>query len=323
MNPTYDNQQTWANNVLKNMNEKFLLDIENLGDLLHYCSVGSAREIVLGRNILFSSVDNMNDHQEYLFFAEEFSKHFLRLLNENSSFKHNEIGKRIHHSFMMNARRDIDSSFVFCLSQVDGNHEEGKLSMWRAYGADGKGCALKFDGSKLSPQPDNQFPISTVIVKYLNKSKCSDEAQKLASYLINTISKYDIKDFETNFAGFMSLLNMKIGDICLSIKNSGFSEEREVRLIYRRGYDTDKKFMPVSKNFGGDVSVKLNVPIRPYTEYGLNDTALEDLLTGIIVGPSPNSWSITKALAQALREAKFNASDDFITRCMTPYRAPN
>ena len=60
-------------------------------------------------------------------------------------------------------REHVLDTYVFCLSEHDAEDNDGLLSMWRGYAANGNGAAIVFDTAHLTPREDTPLIIARVV----------------------------------------------------------------------------------------------------------------------------------------------------------------
>ncbi|MGY6531981.1 DUF2971 domain-containing protein [Glycocaulis sp.] len=152
-------------------------------DIVHYCSCDAANAIINSKSVYFNVSSAMNDISEVRWAFQFINDEFNKIKPENS------IGYSIVKSALefleANFEISLEACFLFCMSEVHDN--DGSLSMWRAYGADGNGCAIKFDSAALSSEPQSQFPISINRVHYLDEAELSKKTAALISNLIKSM----------------------------------------------------------------------------------------------------------------------------------------
>jgi hypothetical protein len=131
--------------------------------LAHYTSLEVLEKVMTNDEVWFSNPLMMNDYQEVRFGLSEATRivgvlkddtTVLQALNgkENVEKVFGAFSKALQ-GFDINILFDV---YVFCLSKYDFKEQpDGKLSMWRGYGANGQGAALVFNTSFLTVVPDS------------------------------------------------------------------------------------------------------------------------------------------------------------------------
>jgi len=143
--------------------------------LAHYTSIGALEKIVSSNELWFSNPLFMNDHEEMLFGIRE----GMRILQEASAGSpfadlaggvdnFDKIRQQYNALVGVFDQRVSFDIYVFCLSEYDiKNEPDGRLSMWRGYGANGNGVALVFNTSFCYPNRG-----VTVIVRQSSLWEC-------------------------------------------------------------------------------------------------------------------------------------------------------
>jgi Protein of unknown function (DUF2971) len=119
-------------------------------------------------------------------------------------------------------------TYVFCASEHDPANTDGLLSMWRGYGQHGNGAALIFDTAKITP-----VPTSPLIAARVSYASDQDRVQQLQAMIADwaTITKRErLPEAKLYLASYSAFMTIKT--FALTTKHSGFSEEREWRIIY-------------------------------------------------------------------------------------------
>src|SRR5260370_1720211 len=87
------------------------------------------------------------------------------------------------HLFNQFENEHVLDIYVFCLSNHSREDDDGKLSMWRAYGANGNGVAIVFDTA--------QFNISAKTSLVINQVSYGTKEARL-DWLRQTISTFEV-----------------------------------------------------------------------------------------------------------------------------------
>jgi hypothetical protein len=123
--------------------------------LAHYTSIAALEKIIERNEIWFSNPLFMNDQEEMRFGISEAGR-ILREASSGSTFidlaggVHNFNRITQHYNDFVRRFDELVAFdiYVFCLSKYDHETQpDGRLSMWRGYGADGHGVALVFNTS--------------------------------------------------------------------------------------------------------------------------------------------------------------------------------
>ena len=139
-------------------------EIPNASPLLaHYTSLQNLENIVRNREVWLSSPLYMNDHEEVRFGVNASVEIVLKSEEIKTALRTDERRKSFYDAFIRydNAYRndEVLDLYVMCFSLHSTSETDGKLSMWRGYGQNGKGCALIFDTAKLCATEDGPLVI--------------------------------------------------------------------------------------------------------------------------------------------------------------------
>lgn len=217
--------------------------------IYHYCSLDTFFQIIKNKTLRLSDLNKTNDYME--------KKWGVQLLQETlrEELEHNGINMDLQEPYWYSdeARNHIEQlindisqylmhqSLITCFSL-----EKDLLSQWRAYGQDGEGVAIGFDFNyfKKILKGQKQLFVNKVIykksaqekairtqmfvpaLKYMrsmfedDKVKCSED-----------FNEYFIEEFDC----FCEVLDVTTEGVFALLKNSAFSEEKEVRIVYNTG----------------------------------------------------------------------------------------
>lgn len=319
-----EEQQKWASSKLAPIMAKHAINDIDFKYLVHYCGSKSAHAIISNRNLLFSPLYSMNDSKEFYFMYNEIFRSLNNKMHYIKSYCPIHISNflaTLHQELTQAHNFQSNNGYIFCASAANEVDDIDKLSMWRAYASDGEGCALIFNADVVLAEPnENQFPISGWRVHYYDEESAINKSNDIINdiiTLINTITEADIAKYGP---GLITMICAKIGDFCMSAKHSGFREENEVRLIYRKEYDLDNLFQPYACNMSSSITPRISVPIKKYQHYGF-ETSLEKSLQGVMVGPSPNQSQIQNALDILINSSIEEEEKKPLLRSKTPYRS--
>ena len=191
------------------------------------------------------------------------------------------------HYFNEYANEQVLDLYVMCFSVHNESEKDGKLSMWRGYGQNGKGCALVFDTSKISVTNDS--PLALAAVSY----GTPEERRGLIRAKVLEVSKF-IESNRVEDEKLHILANALFLRICLFAiftKHSGFREENEWRMVYFKNRDIDGRLHKFFSYFNGPEGIqpKLKLPTRPIEGVIRDDFSIESIIHSIVIGPSAAS----------------------------------
>jgi hypothetical protein len=274
--------------------------------LAHYTSIQNGVRIVERGEMWLFNAYTMNDEQEI--------DHAIDLISDQlevSEFA--ELGDlmREQHEFSRWGRRSV---YVFCLSRVD---DLDRLWMWRAYGDDGNGVALKIRTGALLKSRNQKMPglaplLSEVVYDNAIKEK---RIQALFSRFEKACEEHD------NFSkqDLLGAPSSNLWKIAPTFKHPSFSEEREWRVVI----EVDKPFLSTSTDSSS--LIEFFDDRRPFVRFTLGTEQGEGILgllspstfEGALVGPSRNSRANAAMIGAALLK-RHRASETDISGI--PYR---
>ena len=253
--------------------------------------------------IWFSNPLLMNDYQEVRFGLSEGTR-IVSVLKEDPAVLHilkETANVEMAMQAFSNALQSFDINhlfdvYVFCLSKYDFQHQpDGKLSMWRGYGANGQGAALVFNTSFLKLALDS--PLFFGKVKYGTAAERAQQIEALFRRCIDLANHMPNTNQTLHFIG-QQMFQVAMYHSLLS-KHPGFSEEEEWRIIYMPDRDT-KGLMKDRLGYfrrGNSIEPKLRFPIKPLELEPRETWTFDSILDRIVLGP-------THASALAVRSAK-------------------
>lgn len=205
--------------------------------LAHYTSIQVMESILKNSEVWFSNPLFMNDLQEMKFGLNEGTRFFSNiepLKTAGGSEARAEILQRAYfqyfNHFDMNEAFD---TYIFCLSEHDPQDNDGLLSMWRGYGQHGNGAAIVFDASKLTIVPTSPLIFSKVA--YLKDDQRIAQVQSNLDAWVGLTARSALPDDKLHLAAYAAFSLVK--SLSLVTKHSGFSEEKEWRVVYNPGRD--------------------------------------------------------------------------------------
>jgi len=291
--------------------------------LAHYTSISTLESIVSNDEIWFSNPLMMNDMDELRFGILESTHRFLynseiqKACDTTERFNIlSEHFDRFKNIFDNDHAFDV---YVFCFSEHDKNNDDGLLSMWRGYGANGNGAAIIFDSSKLKENESSPFLIMKV--EYLSKEKRYDWIDKKFSEFAKLLETTNIPDDHLYVAAYMLFERIKI--FALTTKHDGFSEEKEWRVIYLKERDQAKYMdqMLCYHSSKRGLEPKLKFKIKPINGLTTDDFLLTKIIDKIILGPAISSVMTRKTVERMLEKAgKTDLKKNLISSTI-PFRA--
>ena len=291
--------------------------------LAHYTSFESLEKILKSEEIWLSNPLFMNDAEEVVFgFTNA-----IKILRDSQIIRDALVTQqrfdifRHSYEYYVNQYEDKEllDTYVFCFSEHSLNDAEGLLSIWRGYGADGRGAAIVFDTSKVAPQEGTTLTLAKVY--YLSSEErrnwISQKADEFAT-IIDSLSLPDDKIYLASHALFD-----RIKMFSLFTKHPGFSEEKEWRIVYLSGRGSDDG-MPIEKHYittAKGVEPKLRLKIRPADGFENNSLDFKELVHSILIGPSAQPTLAEPAFRRMLELIDKPELVSCVRLSTIPYRA--
>jgi len=251
--------------------------------LYHYTSSKGLLGIIKEGEIWVTKIQYLNDSSE---------------LNLAFTLIRNEIENQLERESIIRSRNELEEmkkrldniNFSFNESDIGGinlavtsfSKNANQLSQWRGYCKVGDGYALGLYGDKLKEEIQNTAYLLPCIYK-------EDEQKELVRELVNCCSLQDPgEDRETEEMPQINEISFEKAVLLISpmIKDKGFEDEEEWRLIFKGGR-TDPEFRSG------------NSSIIPYWKINLN---LNKTLYQIVIGPTPLKDQSKNAVRTLLRK---------------------
>lgn len=266
--------------------------------LAHYTDIRVAEAILRNGEIWFSNPLCMNDTEEVRWGVET-----ARPLLENSDGLSNALATAERRKLFWDAydNREFEFStrhaldlYAFCLSEHGSEDWDGRLTMWRAYGASGSGAAIIFRTAPILEDGEVEN-LYLAPVKYGTEDERRKELTKLiedfAAIASNPMAVERTQELALHC--FQCVLNLS-----LLLKHKCFEDEREWRIIYMGHLDQDRELADdcccdIGRN---GPEPKLKFKIRPLKGMRRSNLQISDLVDRIILGPG---------IATPLAEATF------------------
>jgi hypothetical protein len=99
-------------------------------------------------------------------------------------------------------REHLLGTYIVCMSEHGPQDKDGPLSMWRGYGGNGKGAAIIFDTSRITPVLGT--PLLVGKVRYGSQLERITWCDRLAEIVARVIASTEIPDDKLQFASAAS-----------------------------------------------------------------------------------------------------------------------
>lgn len=268
---------------------------------VHYTTANAATSIIKNKSIWFRQPYLMNDRAELAlglgFLQKAYSDDNYRFKTLLESY-YPGISTQIESDFDSLHRASTEDMYIFCVSEHEEHENDcGRLSMWRGYGRDAGVAIVLNHENFLTESPGINAYLSPVF--YSNYQNFLDNFKKIQKNLIEN------EDFIKNIGpevfqiGVLNMFRFSV----LSTKHSGFSEEKEWRIIY-------SPLVEESPHLQRSVEVINGMPQEIHSFHLENDQAkglmkveLNNLIEKIIIGPTNYPMPLYKAFVKLLSDA--------------------
>jgi hypothetical protein len=272
--------------------------------LAHYTSIQVLEKIMRNEEIWFSNPLFMNDMQEMRFGIQHGIIAFDQLRAEITRAAGTLDRFKMVESAFMGYYREFDTThalnvYVFCLSEHYPDDNDGRLSMWRAYGGNGNGAALVLKTDFLTG-PKDDSPLLIGKVHYASDQQRVAWLEGKIRAWCTILEKSGIPDDKLYLAAHSIFSAIKI--YALTSKHRGFSEENEWRLIYLPERDLNGLMKGAVDYVVGKLGVepKLKFAIKPLALKSPEVWTFEGILDRILLGPSLSSTLARMSIVRML-----------------------
>ncbi len=291
--------------------------------LAHYTTIQTLEKILTNNELWFSNPLFMNDLEEVRFGVLEGNTLVMNSNEIVAACKTIKRAQLFKHSFAFYfdkfANQHVLDTYVFCTSNHDKDDNDGLLSMWRGYGANGNGAAIVFDTAQM-----NVIEGSPLIIGQVNYATTEARREWLNNLLLTfakILAVSDIPDDKLYLAAHSLFERIKL--FALFSKHHGFKEEQEWRVVYMPERDAAKKLEPMFHYSIGSrgIEPKLKFKILPIKGLTVDDLSLAKITDRIILGPSVSSPMAIAAVQRMLDVLKQHSLKPKLRSSTIPFRA--
>ncbi|MDP3855151.1 DUF2971 domain-containing protein [Phenylobacterium sp.] len=273
------------------------------GRFVHYTSSEVAMNIIRNRNIWMRNATTMNDFSEiehgfkcllHAWSAHAGGQRFKALLNQVDPTLANRVQARFDQGLP-----DIrTSTFITCLSEhLDAEDENGRLSMWRAYGGrSGVAMVLRLEPFLQSTDALNFYSSP---VAYMSPDQFSQAFEEMVSGMEREHEYLRHKGPEFIIEATFNMFRFAV----LCTKHPGFAEEKEWRIIYSPAIAMSDVIETEICSIRGIPQIIHKIPLIHDPERGLYGATIPRILDRLIIGPTEDRLAIYQALIALLTEA--------------------
>ena len=235
------NIEILSNKIVKSFTYNDSNNDEDILYLAHYTDIQSMFNIFSNNEFWLSHPYDMNDKNELISYINISKKFIANSINKFNLYINKNINlMEIYDEYSDLNNNEHDKIHILCFSEIPYDNQIGKLSMWRGYGGNGSGVAIVFNGTKFNNINENHLTFGKV--KYLNDYNINVNINYIIEEFIRFLAenKEVVNQNDRNIYRFIYVLHKTITMSSMFIKNIGFSEEEEWRLVYFGNDNYDK-----------------------------------------------------------------------------------
>ena len=305
--------------------EIFRFDQENLiekdlsegNKFAYYTTAGTAKNILENKVVWFRNAHVMNDYSELTYGLDLFKKsvssssgkEFFAALNSCCT----NVEEKIEEWYRIWTTSLLIDTFITCLSLHHPSEDDnGRLSMWRAYG----NVAIVLNNSILVNESSAQG-VSSLRVNYLSQVEYEEHLSRMAKSILQhheTIARAGEPLIQRG------VYNLFLGTV-IGTKHPGFEEEKEYRAYVNPSHNTiSKKIVKKIVDINGVPQEILMLPLSHDPEHELIRLDLPSILDKIIVGPTQYPFTVSNAFVTLLSESGIENAHEKVTVSGIPLR---
>lgn len=292
--------------------------------LAHYTSMVVLEQILFNDEVWFGNPLFMNDLEEVRFGIVTAGQLMLEREKEietacgsserASVFRTSWVA--VYNQF---TEQQVFDTYVLCLSRHQPDDYDGKLSMWRGYGANGTGAAIVIDTAQLATSRGS--PLIIAEVKYQTSDVRREQLTAIFQHSEQLIAEANIPDDKLHLAAYALFERVKL--FALFTKHHGFSEEEEWRIVYMPNRDPDKTIHGQFHYWIGPrgVEPKLKFKILPVKGLTSDDFSLQKVTDRILLGPTISSPLAIQSVMRMLEVINKSELKSKVRASGIPFRA--
>lgn len=277
-------------------------DVREIPLLAHYTSTVVMESILKNEEIWLANPLYMNDHEEIGFGVIEGRAKVISSSKIKEAFTderfYEQFQKSYYFAYAGFAEEQALDIFVLCFSEHHKLDIDGRLSLWRSYGADASGACIVFDPTKI--ETDADVPFVFLKVAYAPKDSRLSMIDAIIDNFCSLLKALPQSDFVAHHAAYC--LFDRILLFSLFNKHIGFSEEDEWRLVYRRNIDEKNNYSGMIGYWLGKrgIEPKLKLKLRTLADFQPNGLELDQVVDRILLGPTATGTPSMKMVQRML-----------------------
>lgn len=280
------------------------LDIyKNKKRFVHYTTAETGFNILKNRAVWMRNAITMNDFSEiehgvecliYAWKGSQSGQRFSAILEEHYPGLCKDLETRFD-GWLPQFRAN---TFLTCLSEhLDTEDENGRLSMWRAYGGR-SGVALVMKNTPFMATTDKLAAYSSPVA-YLSKDEFAQAMGEIADNVARNADFLQGMGYEDVLGTMFSVFRFAV----LCTKHPGFSEELEWRILYSPGYERSETITETIEVVRGIPQPVHQIPLKDAPDEGLHGADIPNLIDRVIIGPTADQIAIYQAFVSLLESS--------------------
>jgi hypothetical protein len=207
-------------------------------------------------------------------------------------------------------------TFITSISEHDAK-EDGRLSMWRAFGGQQARVALVIKMPLEDINAGDALKIWLSPVAYFSDAEFCEELDNLLRNVALNLDQLK----QVSRPILISSLFIMLVSMVVCLKHEGFDEEREWRIVYSPKRLPSDLMLSSIETINGVPQPIYKIPIGGGPPAALDPIGLEHLLDRIIIGPTPFPWAVYQAFAAALNDAGVTNAENKVFVSGIPLRS--
>lgn len=289
------------------------------GRFVHYTSAEVAASIIQNKAVWMRNATTMNDFSEV--------EHGLQCIREAWVSEAGERFQRaveaIHPGVVKAAVDQFDQwqpdmrrgTYLTCVSEHSpGEDENGRLSMWRAYGGR-SGIALVMNVTPFAATT-NELKAYSSPVFYATAAEFQLRMAEMAEKLEKQAKA--LRDLNPELLQANVFTALRFAALCT--KHPGFREEREWRVVYSPNLEPSPIIKPVVKTVHGIPQIVQLIPLVDDPANGLHGADIPQFIHRVIIGPTEDVGAVYDAFHMMLTDAGVENAHERIWASNIPLR---
>jgi hypothetical protein len=292
------------------------------GRFVHYTTAEAALNIIRTKRFWLRNTNCMADYREVQHGFDIFNRYFLdatkhKVFVDAFDACNPGVANEAIAAFD-NWWRDIRfNTYIACVSEhQDSEDQNGRLSMWRAFGGTGTrvGIVLRIPYISISGA---SLALNFSPVAYLSEPGAHSIIDEV---IANVRANRDyLRTLKREFFVQLVFQMFVSGIVCL--KHEGFYEELEWRAIYTPSRWSSPLMTSSTEVVAGVPQIVYKVPLDGTASPLIADLDFGQVFDRLVVGPTPYPWPIYGAFVEALRSAGVANADERVLVSGIPIRA--